>query len=399
MIDVTDSTADQTFRSELRAWLAEAVPAMGPRPALTDDNWIEVRCYDARWQRTLFDAGYAGLDWPVEYGGRGASLTEQLIFCEETARRGAPTVGSDFVTLQHAGPTLIAEGTDEQRRRHLPRMLRGEEFWCQGFSEPEAGSDLASLRTYATRDGDEYVVRGRKIWTSWAHIADFCELLVRTDRQAPKHRGLSWLICPMDAPGIEIRPLRTITGTLDFCEVVFDEVRVPVTNCVGLENDGWRVAMVTFAFERGTAFIADQERLKTDLALIARTAARLDDGSGGVAWDDVELRRRLGRMTARADALGALIRHNVSRAAQGEELGARASVMKLVWSELAQQTAELGRQVVGHRPLMTDGAPVDPMHWTHQRLASFWFTIAAGTSQVQRNIVGERLLGLPKEPA
>ncbi|MEW6473518.1 MAG: acyl-CoA dehydrogenase family protein [Actinomycetota bacterium] len=398
-MDLRDSATDRQFRLALRGWLQEAVPQIGERPALSDENWPLVREYDARWQRMLFDAGYAGLDWPVEYGGRGATLTEQLIFAEETARAGAPTVGCNFVTLQHAGPTLIAEGSDEQRRRHLLPMLRGDEFWCQGFSEPEAGSDLAGLRTRAIRDGDDYVVHGSKIWSSWAHVADFCELLVRTDPEAPKHRGLSWLICPMDRPGIEVRPLRTLTGALDYCEVVFDGVRIPLANRVGAENDGWRVAMVTLAFERGTAFIGDQARIERNLELLARAAATLERDEGGNAWDDPEVRRQIGRLAARSHALGALIRHYVSLAEAGEQLGARASVMKLVWSELGQQVAELGRRITADAVTTTGGAELDPASWRQERLGSFWFTIAAGTSQIQRNIIGERLLALPKEPA
>jgi alkylation response protein AidB-like acyl-CoA dehydrogenase len=399
MIELADCQADRAFRLDLRAWLTEAVAGIGVRPRPDQDNWPAVRDYDRRWQRMLFDAGYAGLDWPVEFGGRGATLTQQLIFQEETARAGAPAVGCYFVTLQHAGPTLIAEGTDEQRRGHLARMLRGDELWCQGFSEPEAGSDLASLRTRAVRDGDDYVLYGRKIWTSWAQVADCCELLVRTDLEAPRHRGLSWLICPMDAPGIEILPIRTMAGATDYCEVLFDGVRVPVANRVGPENDGWRVAMVTLAFERGTAFIGEQERVQRELERIARTAATVDGRDGRPAWDDIEIRRRLGRLTARSHALGALIRHHVSLAQAGEELGARSSIVKLAWSELAQQVAELGRNVAGHQALTAQPDSVDAARWVDQRLTSFWFTIAAGTSQVQRNIIGERLLGLPREPA
>jgi hypothetical protein len=399
MIDLADGPGDRAFRLDLRAWLTEAVASIGARPGPDHDDWPAVRDYDRRWQRMLFDGGYAGLDWPVEYGGRGATLTQQLIFHEETARADAPAVGCYFVTLQHAGPTLIAEGTDEQRRSHLARMLRGDELWCQGFSEPEAGSDLASLRTRAVRDGDDYLVSGRKIWTSWAQIADCCELLVRTDPTAPRHRGLSWLICPMDAPGIDIRPIRTMAGATDYCEVFFDGVRVPVANRVGPENDGWRVAMVTLAFERGTAFIGEQERVHRQLELIARTATTGEGRAGGPTWDDIEIRRRLGRLAARSHALGALIRHHVSLAQAGDELGARSSVVKLAWSELAQQVAELGRTVAGRRPVTAESSSADAAGWVDQRLTSFWFTIAAGTSQVQRNIIGERLLGLPREPA
>ena len=197
-MDLRYSESDERFRAELRAWLERALPSLPPKPAVED--WPARRAWDTAWQRMLHDAGYAGIDWPKEVGGRGATPTEHLIFLEETERAGAPYVGVNFVGLLHAGPTIVAEGTPEQKRAHLPRILRGEEVWCQGFSEPGAGSDLGALSTRAVRDGDDYVVTGQKIWTSFAQVADYCELLVRTDK--PKHRGITWLIMPMDSPGI-----------------------------------------------------------------------------------------------------------------------------------------------------------------------------------------------------
>src|SRR5688572_25097378 len=254
-MDLRYSESDERFRADVRAWLERELKELPPRPG--PEDWRARRDYDTDWQRKLFEAGYAGINWPKEVGGRGASPTEQLIFLEETERAGAPYVGVNFVGLLHAGPTLVAEATPEQKERHLPRILRGEEVWCQGFSEPNAGSDLASLSTRAVRDGDHYVISGQKIWTSFAQIADYCEMLVRTDLEAPKHRGITWLIMPMDLPGIEVRPIKTALGASEFSEVFLDEVRVPVENRVGAENDGWRVAMVTFSFERGTAFISE----------------------------------------------------------------------------------------------------------------------------------------------
>ena len=246
------SDAELAFRDELREWLAATVPGLGPPPAIAD--WPGRREFDTGWQRRLFEAGYSGIDWPVAYGGRGASPTEQLLFLAECERAHAPYGAANYVGLNHAGPTIMAEGTDEQKARFLPPILRGEQVWCQGFSEPGAGSDLAALRTSAVRDGDDYLVTGQKIWTSHSPVADYCELLVRTDPDAPKHRGISWLAVPLDRAGITIRPMRTIMGSADFAEVFLDNVRVPVANRVGAENDGWRVAMVTLSFERGTAF-------------------------------------------------------------------------------------------------------------------------------------------------
>ncbi|MGI9592758.1 MAG: acyl-CoA dehydrogenase family protein, partial [Myxococcota bacterium] len=238
-MDLRYSESDEKFRSELRAWLKEAVPAHGTPPA--QDEWEARREYDTSWQRKLFDAGYAGINWPKAYGGRDATLTEQLVYYEEIARAGAPYIGVNFVGMLHGGPTLITEGTDLQKSTHVPRILKGEEVWCQGFSEPVAGSDLANLQTRAVRDGDVYRVNGHKIWTSFAQVADFCELLVRTDPGAPKHKGISWLIMPMDVDGLDIRPLDTIMGESDFSEVFLEDVEIPVENLVGKENDGWRV--------------------------------------------------------------------------------------------------------------------------------------------------------------
>src|SRR5215212_5801201 len=289
-MDLRYTDEEEAFRGELRAWLAEVLPQVPPEPAR--DDWEGRRQWDTDWQRRLYDAGYAGINWPAEVGGRGASPTEQLIFLEETEKAHAPYVGVNFVGLLHAGPTLIAEASTEHKARHLPAILKGEEVWCQGFSEPGAGSDLASLRTRAVRDGDDYVISGQKIWTSFAQVADFCELLVRTSPDAPKHRGITWLILPMDSPGIEIRPLRTIAGSTEFSEVFLDEVRVPVANRVGAEDDGWRVAMVTFSFERGTAFVGEMLQsfeLAADLVSVARQTG---------AWDDAGVRRDVGRVLA-----------------------------------------------------------------------------------------------------
>ena len=381
-MDLRYTDAEQQFRAELRSWLESALPALPPKPAM--DDWLGRRAYDTHWQRMLFEAGYAGINWPKEFGGRGASPTEQLIFLEESERAHAPYVGVNFVGLLHAGPTLIAEATPEQQEQHLPGILKGDEVWCQGFSEPGAGSDLAALRTRAVRDGDDYVVSGQKIWTSHAEVADWCELLVRTDPDAPKHRGITWLILPMDAAGIEVRPLRTIYGTAEFSEMFLDEVRVPVGNRVGAENDGWRVAMVTFSFERGTAFVGEMlttYELLDELVVVAK--------SGG-GWGDAGIRRELGHLAADLDALWALTRRNVSQAARTGVPGVGGSVFKLHYSEMRHRLGDLALRLLDRCDLsFTDKQVVGMVH-------ALSLTIAAGTSQIQRNIVGERILGLPK---
>ncbi|MFG2553331.1 acyl-CoA dehydrogenase [Streptomyces sp. NPDC048581] len=375
-MNLTYTPEEEEFRARLREWLGQALPALPPKPS--PDDWPGRRAYDLGWQRRLYDAGYADVHWD-------ASPTMRLIFLEETEKAGAPYVGAGFVGLLHAGPTIAAEGTDEQRARWLPPILRGDEVWCQGFSEPDAGSDLAALRTRARRDGDDYVVSGSKIWTSHAEVADWCELLVRTDPAAPKHRGISWLAMPMDAPGITVRPLRTLAGSAEFAEVFLDEVRVPVANRVGDENDGWRVTMVTLSFERGTAFVGEVvacRRVLCELAGEARKNGR---------WDDPVLRRRLGRLNAEFRALWRLTQWNVSEAEQtGGVPGVGGSAFKLRYSHARQELYDAAADVLGPDSLDLDRP------WILDRLSSLSYTIAAGTSQIQRNIVAERILGLPK---
>ncbi|MGW7196270.1 acyl-CoA dehydrogenase family protein [Streptomyces chryseus] len=385
-MDLTYTGEEEEFRARLRAWLAATLPGLPPRPDPRD--WPGRRAYDTAWQRRLYDAGYAGLHWPADAGGHGATPTQHLIFLEETELAGAPYVGANFVGLLHAGPTIAAEGTSAQRSRWLPPILRGDEIWCQGFSEPDAGSDLASLRTRAVRDGDAYVVTGSKIWTSHAEVADWCELLVRTrpvSADVPGHRGITWLALPMNAPGVTVRPLRTLAGTTEFAEMFLDEVRVPADHRVGDENDGWRVTMVTLSFERGTAFVGEVVACRRTLRALAGAAR------GNGRWDDQEVRRALGRLNAEFTALWRLTQWNVSEAQRaGGVPGNGGSVFKLRYSHARQELYDTAARVLGPGCL-------DLEHdWTTDRLSSLSYTIAAGTSQIQRNIVAERVLGLPK---
>jgi alkylation response protein AidB-like acyl-CoA dehydrogenase len=378
-VDLRDSEAEAAFRAELRAWLARTLPELDAPPGR--DDWPARVRYDTDWQRRLFDAGYAGVSWPAEYGGRDASPGEQLVFLEETTRARAPYVGVNFVGTLHAGPTLIAEGTDEQKQAHLPKILRGEQVWCQCFSEPDAGSDLAALATRAVRDGDDYVVNGRKIWCSFGHVGEFGELLVRTDPEAPKHQGITWLILPMDLPGIEVRPIETLIGSSEFCEVFLDDVRVPVTQRVGEENDGWRVTNVTLSFERGTAFVSEMVE-----------ARRIAEELAASVHDPTD-RRDLAHVVAELDALWALTKRNVTQAARTGAPGPGAMMLKLGYTEARDRLGELSMRVLDR-----GGFDVDE-YLVEERLRTLSLTIAAGTSQIQRNIIGERLLGLPKERA
>jgi len=394
-LDLRYSEADQAFRSELRTWLAETLPKQGPLPSPHD--WDARRAYDTGWQRTLFDAGYAGINWPREFGGRGASLTEELVYYEEMSRAGAPYGQINFVGMRHGGPTLIAEGTEKQKAEHLPRILRGEEVWCQGFSEPTAGSDLASLRTSAVRDGDHYVVNGQKIWTSFGHCADFCELLVRTDPDS-KHRGISWLVMPMDLEGIEIRPLPTLLGESDFSEMFLENVRIPVENRVGEENDGWRVTNVTLRFERGTAWAADVIQLQQMLESVCRLAQEVTR-DGASLWEDRALRREMGHLSAEVESVWAMVKLQVSELAKTGVPGLGGSVIKLAFTELNQRIYELATRLLGRAGLCRNdvrGLPSQSI--VDKYLNTLSLTIAAGSSQIQRNIISERMLGMPKEP-
>jgi alkylation response protein AidB-like acyl-CoA dehydrogenase len=403
-MDLTYRPEDEAFRAEVRAWLETEVPKHGSPPPPGD--WPARRAYDTAWQRKLFDAGYAGLHWPVEFGGQGLPVTQQLVYLEEYARADAPYISVNFVGMMHAGPTLIAEGTDEQRAYHLPRILKGESIWAQGFSEPEAGSDLASLRTRAVRDGDHYVVNGQKIWSTRAHVADWAELLVRTDPDAPKHKGISWLILDMHQPGVEVRPMKTIDGESHFCEVFLTDAVVPVSDLVGAENDGWRVTNVTLRFERGTAFAQHIINLRTQLRRLVKMAQQLPAEQGS-AWDDPGLRSQVGHLEASIEALWRMTQKGIAEAEATGMPSPSGSAVKLRFSELSQELSELAVRVLGDLALAgvrldgidgdgVGGNGVDGAEVVREYLWSLQYTIAAGTSQIQRNLVAERILGMPK---
>ena len=391
-MEIRFSAAEEAFRTDARAWLEANVPR-DRRPVGAD--LAALRDYDLAWQRRMFEGGWAGVSWPREYGGRGASLMEQVIWYEEYARAGAPEVTTTFVGLNHAGPTLIACGSEEQKAFHLPRILRGDVVWCQGFSEPNAGSDLASLQTRAVIEGEELVVSGQKIWTSFGNVAEFQELLVRTDPEAPRHRGISWVICAMDSPGIDIRPIKTLTGDQHFCEVFYEGVRIPLRNVVGRLNDGWRVAMATLGFERGTAFLSEQIRLARRVEDLAALARSVPGPRGGRAIDDDELARRLALARAEVDAMRAMTYRSVSLAVRTGVLGAEASVIRLFFSELVQRIDLLALDILG--PAAVERRVEGPgARWADAYLGGLSQTIGGGTKDIQRNIIGERMLGLPR---
>jgi len=390
-----DFTPDeQAFREEARTWLAEHLPTEERPP-----DGQPMREFDLAWQKTLYEGGWAGINWPTEYGGKGLNDIQQMIWYEEFARADPPfTLNNSctFVGNNHGGPTLIVSGTEEQKSFHLPKILQGDVVWCQGFSEPGAGSDLAALGCKAVVDGDELVVNGQKIWTSYAHVADFQELLVRTDPTAPKHKGISWVICDMTTPGIEIREITTMSHVNDFCEVFYDDVRIPLTNVVGEINDGWRVTMTTLSFERGTAFMADQVELAAVVErLIEEAKVRSGPDGKRPAIADDEIARRLALARAEVAALKAMTIAGISRTQRTGVPGPEGSMTRLFHGELHQRVYQLALDIIGPDALRL--TPVDGEgSWTGPYLQSFAYTIGGGTTDIQRNIVGERVLGLPR---
>jgi alkylation response protein AidB-like acyl-CoA dehydrogenase len=373
--------ADEELRAELRAWLSQHPP---PRVdvAVTPGDADELRA----WQASLHADRWVGIHWPVEYGGRGASVTQVAAYNEELARAGAPALlGRAGVTL--VGPTLMTHGSEAQRARWLRRILSGADVWCQLFSEPDAGSDLSSLTTRAERCGGSYRVNGRKVWSSYAVFADLGIALVRTDRDAPAHRGISMLAIPMHAPGVEVRPLRQITGNEEFCEVVLDDVEVPVDHLIGSEHDGWRVANTTLANERGASFIWREQVLQE---LATRALARECAGRG--LDIDPGVRQRLARVWINAEVFRLHNARTLDRLARGDELGSESSLVKLFWAATSQQLAETAVALLGEDALL-DGNP-----WGSALLSTRANSIMGGTSEIQRNVVGERLLGLAREP-
>jgi alkylation response protein AidB-like acyl-CoA dehydrogenase len=375
--------AAEQFRTEFRAWLdehcTERFRGLGMPITITRDELGPFR----EWNRMLADAGYAAIAWPAEYGGRGAGVLEQVVFAEEMSRADAPGTLNP-IGISNIAPAIFEHGTEEQKRTLLPRMMRGDDIWCQGFSEPDAGSDLASLKASAVRDGDHYVVNGQKVWNTLGHLANWCELLVRTDPAAPKHAGITCLLVDMTAPGIEVRPLVTIAGEAEFSELFFTDVRVPVADRLGPENEGWRVALTTLAHERG-GVAALHLGLRKKVAQVLELARTVD---GGRPARDPVIRQHLARVYLEAEYLKLLADRAVSGALHGRPMGPESSLAKLVWSETEQHLVEVAAEVLG--PAATSGP------WGKARVSARSVSIAGGTTQVNRNIVAQRVLGLPR---
>jgi alkylation response protein AidB-like acyl-CoA dehydrogenase len=403
-MDVRYPPEAQQFREKVQAFLAEKLPAdwAGVGALVGDDYWRFI----TDWRRTLYENNLLAVSWPTEYGGSGLSPLEQVVLAEEFARSGVPQGGpNDVFGIQMLGNTLLHWGTDEQRRHYLPRILANDDIWCQGYSEPNAGSDLGNLGTRAVLDGDEWVINGQKIWTSYGHLADHIFVLCRTDPSSPKHRGISFLLCPMDQPGVEVRPIKMISGESEFNEVFFTDARCPKGDVVGEVNGGWAVAMTLLGYERGEAAAVFPIRFRTDLDRLfdlARAYGRADDPV---------IRQRLAWCYSKVEIMRFLGYRTLTSWMAGGHPGPEGSIFKNFWSEYQRSQTELAMDIMGvaglvpeGRPPMasfqTDdvGAPNSTASWMGTFLNARAGTIYAGSAEIQRNILGEMVLGLPKEP-
>jgi alkylation response protein AidB-like acyl-CoA dehydrogenase len=391
-MDFNYGPEDEAFRAEFRAWLEQnrqyAMPMQEPLADEAEGDW-DAR---VRWHRKLHEGGWVAVSWPKEYGGRGASLLQNIIYYEELERIGASAAGGFGISL--LGPTLMHWGTEEQKRRFIPKILSAEEFWCQGYSEPNSGSDLASLQTRAVEEGDYFVVNGSKIWTSQAHHADWIFLLVRTDPEAPKHKGISYLLVDMKTPGITVRPLVQMTGARGFNQVFFEDVRVPKKNIVGEKNNGWQVAITTLMFERAGGNERGLMKQVQELAALAKRMRR----NGRSTWDDRSVRQKIARFAIEAEAIKYTGFRQLTRQLKGMPPGPEGSMNKLCSTELALAIAMFAMELLGPYGQLEADAEfvVDQGRWLQRMLAARGPTIYAGTNQIQHNIIGERVLGLPK---
>lgn len=394
-MDFNLSADEEAFRDELRCWLAAHCPKDWARTRLTLGRDAQARAL-IDWQRQLHAAGYVGLHWPVAHGGRGATVMEQAIFYEEMARAGAPEL-ANAIGLDMAGPAIIVHGTAAQKALHLPRILSAEHLFCQGFSEPDAGSDLAAIETRAERRGDAFVITGRKVWTSFAHFANWGTVLARTDAGARRHRGLTYFIVDMASPGVEVRPLRQMSGDSEFNEVVLDGVEVPAASVLGRVDAGWEVAMTTLMFERGPRTLTRQLALRQGLAELLDLARASFRGGAPLSRDPV-MRQRLAQLYIDAQTLRYANLRILTRLVKGQPAGPEGSASKLFFSETWQKVAELALELQGAYAVLGPGADrsIDDGVWQYRALRSRGNTIQGGTSEVMRNILAERVLGLPK---
>jgi alkylation response protein AidB-like acyl-CoA dehydrogenase len=390
-MDLTLSPSEEEFRDEVRTWLRENHP--GPEPEAGLD---EVMTFRREWQRKLHGAGWAGISWPQEYGGRGATMIEQAIFAAEATRQEAPSP-ANVLGLAMGGPVVIAHGTDEQKARYLEPILTGEEIWCQGFSEPESGSDLASLKTRAVKDGDEWVVTGQKVWTTFAQYAKWCMLVARTDPDAPKHQGLTYFLMDMEQEGVQTRPLVQITGEGEFNEVFFEEARVPDENVVGGVGNGWTVAITTLMNERAGLAFGAISQIQNSLGRLAKLA-RETPANGGTAADDPYFRQRIAQLHIEVETMRLNAYRGLTKTMQSGIPGPEGSLGKWQWADINQDLTELALEIEGAYSALARGSEhaVAGGAWQYGFLRSRANSIEGGTTDILKNIIAERVLGLPR---
>jgi alkylation response protein AidB-like acyl-CoA dehydrogenase len=394
-MDLSFSPEEERFRERVRKFLSDNLPP-GWRDGGVRQLGMSQLDFLRDWQRRLANGGFLGMAWPKQYGGQGASQIEMAIFNEEAARVRAPGP-LNVIGLSMVGPTVMSHGTQAQKERYLPKILSAEEIWCQGFSEPNSGSDVASLSTRAELKGDEFIVNGQKVWTTLGHIAQQCMLIARTDADAPKHRGISCLLVDMKTPGITVKPLRQMTGESEFNEMFFDDARVPRENLLGPLNEGWRVATTTLMNERGTSALASVMRYRIvfdEIVDLARKTLR----HGQPATQDPVLRQQLAQFHVDLEMMRFTAYRTFSKILKGGDPGPVGSISKLAWSELNQRMMEFVMALEGPASQLTRGSAyaVQSGRWQHHFMRSRANTIEAGTSEIQRNIIAERVLGLPK---
>jgi alkylation response protein AidB-like acyl-CoA dehydrogenase len=395
-VDFTLTADQQAFRERVRSWLGSNIPREWKTLGSSEVPRPEAYAFLRKWQRTLFDAGFIGLTWPKESGGQGLTFMEELILHEEMALAKAPPV-LNILGVGMAGPTINAYGTDEQKKRYPPKILSCEEIWCQGYSEPNSGSDLASLQTRAVKDGEHWVINGQKVWTSLAHVADWMMLLARTDPDAPKHKGITYFLLDMHAPGVTVKPLRQLTGDAEFNEVFFDQVRVHESQVLGGVDNGWTVGMTTLMYERLALGFGLQVRLRITLDAVVDLARRMEKQGRPVTRDPV-LRQKLAQLWIDTEALKYTGARAVTRLLRGEMPGPEASSGKMVWVETHQRLQELAMEIEGPYGQLTKGSDraIDGGMWQYSFLRSRANSIEGGTTEIQKNIIAERVLGLPK---
>ncbi|MCK9503741.1 MAG: acyl-CoA dehydrogenase [Porticoccaceae bacterium] len=396
-MDFKYSAEEQQFRDELRQWLSENLPKGWGETVFEPEDEDEMYLSRLEWEKKLYKGGWSGIEWPKKYGGRGATLIEQAIFAEEMARAKAPE-GLNIIGRNLVATTLLHHGTEEQRLRYLPKILSGDEVWCQGFSEPNAGSDLASVRCKAELKGDHFVVNGQKIWTSYGQYAQWCIVLVRTNSEVAKHKGISFLLVDMRSPGVTLRPLKQISGESEFNETFFDNVEVPLENLVGELNGGWKIAMTTLAYERGPEdALGRQIRFKQELDRLIHTLSQLQRNDRAIIEDPV-VRQKVAKSIVDLEVMRLNVLRRFSKALKGEPRGPDASMVKLYWSHIMQNMYEMALEVLGPLASLTEGDSLAAAMGRYQLsyLQSRAFTIYSGSSEIQRNIIAERVLGLPK---